>query len=146
MNELNVSRTCISFNEFYQPAYSQCINTLYVTGIMYHPQCLRSQHARLGNVRLRHSGFRSRKRRTAWRLLRSFTTTCSTRKHRVFWFTLPIADRSNEEERYTLRQYSSHKDRMKNNATSGLPLSICVSVCALMVLLSITDTAYAKRE
>ncbi|KAK9306654.1 hypothetical protein QLX08_002733 [Tetragonisca angustula] len=34
---------------------------------------------------------------------------------------------------------------MKNNATSGLPLSICVSVCALMVLLSITDTAYAKR-
>ncbi|KOX77235.1 hypothetical protein WN51_10841 [Melipona quadrifasciata] len=34
---------------------------------------------------------------------------------------------------------------MKNNATSGLPLPICVSVCALMVLLFITDTAYAKR-
>ena len=28
MNELNVSRTYVSFNEFYQPAYSQCINTL----------------------------------------------------------------------------------------------------------------------
>ncbi|CAL7938620.1 unnamed protein product [Xylocopa violacea] len=31
---------------------------------------------------------------------------------------------------------------MRSNATSGLPLS---TICALMVLLSITDTIYAKR-
>ena len=64
-NELNVSAIPVSFNEFYQPACSQHINTLYITSIIYHPQCLRSQRDRLSNVRLRHSGFRPRKRRTA---------------------------------------------------------------------------------
>ncbi|XP_068984733.1 uncharacterized protein CCHa2 [Bombus flavifrons] len=34
---------------------------------------------------------------------------------------------------------------MKSNATSGLPLSICVSVCTLVVLLSVSETVYAKR-
>lgn len=36
--------------------------------------------------------------------------------------------------------------RMKNNATSGLPLSVCASICALIILISFADTAYAKRE
>ncbi|XP_043799628.1 uncharacterized protein LOC122718565 [Apis laboriosa] len=34
---------------------------------------------------------------------------------------------------------------MKNNATSGLPLSVCASICALIILISFTDNSYAKR-
>lgn len=36
--------------------------------------------------------------------------------------------------------------RMKNNATSGLPLSVCASICALIILIFFTDNSYAKRE
>ncbi|KAG6803055.1 hypothetical protein HZU73_01891 [Apis mellifera caucasica] len=34
---------------------------------------------------------------------------------------------------------------MKNNATSGLPLSVCASICALIILIFFTDNSYAKR-
>lgn len=34
---------------------------------------------------------------------------------------------------------------MRTNATSGISLSFCVSICTLMVLFSVSDRAYAKR-
>ncbi|XP_076681247.1 uncharacterized protein LOC143375729 [Andrena cerasifolii] len=34
---------------------------------------------------------------------------------------------------------------MRSNTTSGIPRVVCVSVCALVVLLSVSGTAYAKR-
>ena len=34
---------------------------------------------------------------------------------------------------------------MKSNATSGLPLSVFVSVCTLVVVLSVSKTAYANN-
>ncbi|XP_076624594.1 uncharacterized protein LOC143343510 [Colletes latitarsis] len=34
---------------------------------------------------------------------------------------------------------------MRSNLTSGIPLTVCISVCALMVLLFASSTAYAKR-
>ncbi|KAG7203767.1 hypothetical protein KM043_013790 [Ampulex compressa] len=112
-----------------------------------------------GDIQLRHSGFRPRKRRNAHCSHRSFTNTCPPREHRTY---IPRAshDRGRREpdpvrssshliDTRTARRDDVYRlraaDRMRTNVTSGLSLSLCVSVAALMVLVSVGDRAYAKR-
>ncbi|XP_053983896.1 uncharacterized protein LOC128879086 isoform X2 [Hylaeus volcanicus] len=91
-----------------------------------------------GGIRLRHP-LASRKRRNAQRPTCSFTTTCSSRKHR------PSSPSTCRAASYRVERNHSTSNRMRSHTTSGVPLTVCVSACLLMVLLFASGTTYAKR-
>lgn len=138
-NELNASRTYISFNEFYQLAFTMYISTPCTWPVSYttHSICVVS-------------------------MLDSTMFGCATLvsapvkegpRNVSFVHLQPPAHRENigillvyPSVAYYSWGTGARKTRMKNNATSGLPLSVCASIYALIILISFTDNSYAKRK
>lgn len=138
-NELNASRTYISFNEFYQLAFTMYISTPCTWPVSYttHSICVVSMldSTMFGCATLVSAPVKEGPRNVSFVHLQPPA-------HRESIGILLVYP--------SIAYYSwgtgARKTRMKNNATSGLPLSVCASIYALIILISFTDNSYAKRK
>lgn len=136
---LNASRTCISFNEFYQPAFTTYISTPCTWPVSYttHSVCVVSMldPAMFGCATLVSAPVKEGPRNVSFVHLQPPVHRESIGILLVYLSVV-----------YYSWGTGARGTRMKNNAISGLPLSVCASICALIILISFTDNSYAKRE